>query len=372
MNILTLVVSILVFGIVIFVHELGHFLVAKHNGICVLEFSIGMGPAIWQTEKNGTVYSLRLLPVGGFVSMEGEDEDGTLLQDSVQGSQPEPPQPEEAGAEKSIYPKIEQNIPFPLARPRKRIAVLVAGACMNFVLGFLVLFALLASPDSVIASRQIGEVDETSLSVQSGLQKDDVILKVNGHSCLVANDIFYELSRTQDHKADFVVRRDGKKIELPEVQFGVTTDEQGGEHMQLGFKVYAVHKNFITVTAEAARCTAYYGRIVYTSLLDLVRGRASINDLSGPVGIVSSISEAVGYGWEDVFNLLALLTINLGVVNLLPLPALDGGKTLLVLIEALIRRPVPTKVQIAINAAGMVMLFGIMIFATWQDILRFF
>lgn len=368
MNILTIVVSILVFGIVIFVHEFGHFLVAKHCGIRVLEFSIGMGPALWQTEKNGTAYSLRLLPVGGFVSMEGEDEDGTLLEDREQ-----PPEPkQEAGKAEKAYPRVEQNIPFPLARPRKRIAVLVAGACMNFVLGFLVLFVLLASPDSVIASRQIGEVDETALSIQTGLQQGDVILQVNGHSCLVANDIFYELSRTEDHQADFVVRRDGKKVELPNVQFGTTTDEQGSEHMQLGFKVYAVHKNFVTVTVEAARCTAYYGRIVYTSLLDLVRGRASINDLSGPVGIVSSISEAVGYGWQDVLNLLALLTVNLGVVNLLPLPALDGGKTLLVLIEAIIRRPVPTKIQIAINAAGMAMLFGIMIFATWQDILRFF
>ena len=363
MNILTIVVSILVFGIVIFVHELGHFLVAKHCGIRVLEFSIGMGPAIWQTEKNGTAYSLRLLPVGGFVSMEGEDEDGTLLEDQVQAAQPK---------QEGEYPQVEEDIPFPLARPRKRLAVMVAGACMNFLLGFLVLFVLLASPDSVIASRQIGEVDETSLSAQSGLQVGDTILKVNGHSCLVANDIFYELSRTENHEASFVVRRDGKKVELPSVQFSTTTDDDGSEHMQLGFRVYPVHKNFVTVSVEAVRCTAYYGRIIYTSLLDIFRGRASINDLSGPVGIVNSISEAVSYGWQDVLNLLALLTINLGVVNLLPLPALDGGKAVLVLAEAVIRRPVPTNVQIALNAAGMVMLFGIMIFATWQDILRFF
>ena len=163
MNILTLVVSALVFGIVILVHELGHYLVAKHNGIRVLEFSIGMGPAIWQTEKNGTNYSLRLLPVGGFVSMEGEDEDGELLEDCVR-------QPEKEKASEQSYGSVEQNIPFPLARPKKRIAVLLAGACMNFLLGFLALFVLLSSPDSVIASRQIGEVDETSLSAQSGLQ----------------------------------------------------------------------------------------------------------------------------------------------------------------------------------------------------------
>ena len=138
MNILTLVVSALVFGIVILVHELGHYLVAKHNGIRVLEFSIGMGPAIWQTEKNGTNYSLRLLPVGGFVSMEGEDEDGELLEDCVR-------QPEKEKASEQSYGSVEQNIPFPLARPKKRIAVLLAGACMNFLLGFLALWAVNAA-----------------------------------------------------------------------------------------------------------------------------------------------------------------------------------------------------------------------------------
>lgn len=365
MNILTLVVSALVFGIVILVHELGHYLVAKHNGIRVLEFSIGMGPAIWQTEKNGTNYSLRLLPVGGFVSMEGEDEDGELLEDCVR-------QPEKEKASEQSYGSVEQNIPFPLARPKKRIAVLLAGACMNFLLGFLALFVLLSSPDSVIASRQIGEVDETSLSAQSGLQVGDTIVKVNGHRCIVAGDIFYELSRTENHQASFVVRRNGETVQLPAVQFGTTTDDQGNQHMQLGFRVYSMHKNFITVTVEAARSTVYYGRIIYTGILDIFRGRASINDLSGPVGIVSTIGEAVSYGWQDVINILALITINLGIVNLLPLPALDGGKALLVLAEAILHRPVPTKWQMAINAAGMAMLFALMIFATWQDILRIF
>ena len=346
MNILTLVVSALVFGIVILVHELGHYLVAKHNGIRVLEFSIGMGPAIWQTEKNGTNYSLRLLPVGGFVSMEGEDEDGELLEDCVR-------QPEKEKASEQSYGSVEQNIPFPLARPKKRIAVLLAGACMNFLLGFLALFVLLSSPDSVIASRQIGEVDETSLSAQSGLQVGDTIVKVNGHRCIVAGDIFYELSRTENHQASFVVRRNGETVQLPAVQFGTTTDEQGNQHMQLGFRVYSVHKNFITVTVEAARSTVYYGRIIYTGILDIFRGRVS-------------------YGWQDVINILALITINLGIVNLLPLPALDGGKALLVLAEAILHRPVPTKWQMAINAAGMAMLFALMIFATWQDILRIF
>ena len=242
----------------------------------------------------------------------------------------------------------------------------------NTLLGFLALFVLLSSPDSVIASRQIGEVDETSLSAQSGLQVGDTIVKVNGHRCIVAGDIFYELSRTENHQASFVVRRNGETVQLPAVRFGTTTDDQGNQHMQLGFRVYSVHKNFITVTVEAARSTVYYGRIIYTGILDIFRGRASINDLSGPVGIVSTIGEAVSYGWQDVINILALITINLGIVNLLPLPALDGGKALLVLAEAILHRPVPTKWQMAINAAGMAMLFALMIFATWQDILRIF
>lgn len=368
MTILTLAVSVLVFGIVIFIHELGHYLAAKSCGIRVLEFSIGMGPAVWQKEKDGTRYSLRLLPVGGYVSMEGEDEDGTRQQDGAQA-----PQYRENRKERdNTYPMVEKNIPFPLAAPRKRIAVLVAGAFMNFLLGFMALFILLSASGSAIASRQVGEVTADSATAQSGLQVGDTILKINGRTCLVANDIFYELARTEDHQASFVVRRDGQKIEFPAVQFETYTDDQGREHMDVGFKVYGIQKTFLTVSAEAARSTLYYGRIIYTSLLDIFRGRASVNDLSGPVGIVSAIGEAVSYGWEDVVNLLALLTINLGIVNLLPLPALDGGKTLLVLIEAVIRRPVPTNIQLAVNAAGMAMLFAIMLLATWQDILRLF
>ena len=114
-----------------------------------------------------------------------------------------------------------------------------------------------------------------------------------------------------------MVRRNGETVQLPAVQFGTTTDDQGNQHMQLGFRVYSVHKNFITVTVEAARSTVYYGRIIYTGILDLFRGRASINDLSGPVGIVSTIGEAVSYGWQDVINILAFITINLGILNLL-------------------------------------------------------
>lgn len=355
---LTVLVSLVVFSVVILIHELGHYLAARHCGIRVLEFSVGMGPALWSTVRSGIRYSLRALPVGGYVSMESEDEDGA---EEKTGETPETP--------RDLPSPEGEGIPFDQARPRKRLAVLVAGAAMNFLLGFFLLLVLV-SRNEYIVSRTVSVIGEDALCGQTGLQAGDTILAVNGRYCFVANDILYELSRTEDHQARLTVRREGRRLELPAVQFDTYQDENGKTYMNLGFSVLPVEKNALTVPAEAARFTLYFGRLIYSGLLDMLRGRASINDLSGPVGIVSAIGQAVSYGWEDVLNLLALITVNLGVVNLLPLPALDGGKSLLVLVEMIFRRPVPTRVQMAINALGMAMLFTLMIFSTMQDILR--
>lgn len=355
---LTALVSVLVFGAVIFIHELGHYLVARRCGISVLEFSVGIGPAIWKTRRNGTLYCVRLLPLGGYVSMDDlEEEDDE-----------QPEAPPELPAEEPFVAAAE-GTPFLEAKPHKRLAVVLAGACMNFLLGF-ALLVVLVNQNEYIVSRTVSVIGEDALCGQTGLQVGDTILAVNGRPCFVAGDIVYELTRTENHQADFTVRRGGQRVLLPAVCFDTVEAEDGSTHMQLGFAVKPVEKNPLTVTAEAARFTAYFGRLIYSGLADMIRGRTSINDLSGPVGIVSAIGEAVRYGWEDVVNMMALLTINLGIMNLLPIPALDGGKALLILVEMGIRRPVPEKIQIAINATGLVLLFGLMIFATMQDILR--
>ena len=168
---------------------------------------------------------------------------------------------------------------------------------------------------------------------------------MNGRRCFVANDILYELVRTESNQADFTVRRDGELVELPGVQFDTWQDEQGQTHMDIGFTVYGIERTPLNVLKEAGRSVLYYGRVIFTSLTDLLRGRESINDLSGPVGIVSAFGQAVRYGWRDLLELVALIKINLGIFNLLPFPALDGGKVVFLLIEAVIGRPVPEKIR---------------------------
>jgi len=235
---------------------------------------------------------------------------------------------------------------------------------------FVVLLLLISLRSEPITSKVIYAVEDNALCGQTGLQAGDEIVAVNGRHCFVANDMLYELMRTESYRADFTVRRDGKLVELPDVQFDTWQDEQGQTHMTLGFTVYGLKKTPQNVLKESANSVIYYGRIIYTSLADLLRGRESINDLSGPVGIVTAIGQAASYGWEDVAELLALITINLGVLNLLPFPALDGGKIVFLLIEAVTGHAVPEKIQSSLTVAAFALLFGLMLFATYNDIVR--
>lgn len=402
---LTIIAAILVFGVVIFIHELGHFVVAKQCNIKVNEFAIGMGPQIFKFVRGETTYAIRLLPIGGFVSMEGEDEES----DDSRG--------------------------FQKAKLWKRVLVIIAGAFMNIILGFficlclvafgsgisfsqapiwvLVLFGLLAVALVVVIvlaaikkmrgkaaglsiagilvitfvlmisfcgkgkmlSRQVDSFVEGATTQQTGLQEGDEIIKVNGRSCFILNDISYEFSRTQSPKFDLTVKRDGKKVELKDVTF--QTAEQGdGDSSYVvpifDFYIKGIDKNFFTVNQEAFNTTIYYARTVYTGLLDLITGNVAINQMSGPVGIVNEVSKAVQRSWYEVFSFMALISINLGIINMLPLPALDGGKALLLIIEAIRRKPIKQKYEIIINLVGLGLLLLLMIFITFNDVVRIF
>ena len=362
--IITILASLLVFGAVIAIHEFGHFAAAKLSGIQVNEFSIGMGPALWKKIAGGTQYTLRLLPVGGYVAMEGE---GSPESNQAGRDRDEPP-----AGENPIPPEQRTGIPFPEAAVWKRAIVMAAGPLMNFVLGFVVLLGLTAFRAEPIASRIIYEVEEGSLAAQTGLEAGDEIVAVNGRRCFVTNDILYELARTRDTQADFTVRRDGRLLELPGVRFDTYTGEDGGTRMNIGFTVYALARTPLNVLKESVNSELYYSRIIFTSLIDLLQGRESINNLSGPVGIVSAISQAASYGLTDVVEMLVLITVNLGVFNLLPIPALDGGRLVFLGVEAVIRRPVSERLQENLTLATFILLFGLMIFATYNDVIRLF
>lgn len=345
---LVAVVAIFIFGIVVFLHELGHFATAKHCGIKVNEFAIGMGPTIFKLVKGETTYAIRLLPIGGFVSMEGEDADS----------------PDERS--------------FQRAPVYKRLIVILAGVFMNFVLGFTVLAILTATGDAM-ASRTVALVTDTSTGIEVG----DTIIKVNGRHCFIVSDLFYEFARTQNGTFDLTVKRNGETVQLHNINFGtvIATDENGEviyengepyEYLDIGFKVLPIEKNIFTVMQQAFYTTISYARLIALSFADLLMGRVAINQLSGPVGIVSEIGKAVSVGWSSVFSMLALISINLGVLNLLPFPALDGGRAVLLLIEAVRRKPLPRKYEAAINLAGLALLMCLMLVVSFNDIFKLF
>ena len=360
---ITFAAALLIFGAVIAIHEFGHFAVAKLCGVQVNEFSIGMGPTLIKTYRKGTQYTLRLLPVGGFVALEGEESPESEQAEGGSGVDDGPDIPPEVLAQRTGKPLNEAAV-------WQRMLVMAAGAVMNFVLGFVVLLLLISLRSEPITSKVIYAVEDNALCGQIGLQAGDEIVAVNGRHCFVANDIIYELVRTEQYRADFTVLRDGQTVELPDVQFDTWTDEAGQVHMSLGFTVYGLAKTPRNVLREAGNSMLYYGRIIFTSLADLLRGRESINNLSGPVGIVTAIGQAASYGWQDLLQLLALITINLGILNLLPFPALDGGKVVFLAIEGITGHAVPEKLQGSLTVAAFALLFGLMIFATYNDIIR--
>ena len=373
--IVTFIAAVFVFSAVIAIHEFGHFMVAKLCGVQVNEFSIGMGPVLCKRVRKGTQYSIRALPVGGFVALEGEESP-----ESKQAEERSTPSAADGGsspdrgalgiAETSPEEEKPAGIPLNEAPVWQRALIMLAGAGMNFVLGFVVMAILITAQNEPITSKVIYAVEDNALCGQTGLQAGDEIVAVNGRHCFVANDMLYELMRTESYRAHFTVRREGRLVELPDVRFDTWQDEQGQTHMTLGFTVYGLKKTPLNVLKESANSVIYYGRIIYTSLADLLRGRESINDLSGPVGIVTAIGQAASYGWEDVAELLVLITINLGVFNLLPFPALDGGKIVFLLIEAVTGHAVPEKIQSSLTVAAFALLFGLMLFATYNDIVR--
>ena len=232
---ITFAAALLIFGAVIAIHEFGHFAMAKLCGVQVNEFSIGMGPALIKTYRKGTQYTLRLLPVGGFVALEGEESPESTQAEGGNEEDAAPAIPPEVLAQRTGKPLNEAAV-------WQRMLVMAAGAVMNFVLGFVVLLLLISLRSEPITSKVIYAVEDNALCGQTGLQAGDEIVAVNGRHCFVANDMLYELMRTESYRAAFTVRRDGKLVELPDVQFDTWQDAQGQTHMTLGFTVYGLKK----------------------------------------------------------------------------------------------------------------------------------
>ena len=316
---------------------------AKLFKVKVNEFSLGMGPAFFKKKKGDTLYALRLFPIGGYVSMEGEDEESP---------------DENAFNRKKVWQKI---------------LVVVAGAFMNLVLGVMIV-AVLLSMENLIGTNKILKFYDNAKSQQTGLAPNDEILKIDGHRVLSDMDISFLMGRSDDGVFDMTVRRNGEKVDLKNVTFE-TKKEDKYTLITYDFIIAGEKPNFINVFTNSFKRSASIGRLVWLSLFDLVTGQYSVTDLSGPVGTVNVIAEATASatksreGLITALTLMAFISINIGIFNLLPLPALDGGRLFFLIIEGIRRKPINPKYEGYIHAAGLALLMALMVFVTFNDIM---
>ena len=353
-TIVYILVAILIFGILIAVHELGHFLAAKACGVTVNEFSIGMGPALWKKQKGDTLYALRAIPCGGFCAMEGEDEDSD-----------DP----HALNHQGFWP---------------RLLIFAAGAFMNFVAGFVILLVLYSNAQAFYDPTITAFADGCPLQSESGLQVGDTLLSIDGERVYMYSDVGLLLGLNHDGTFDPVVRRNGEKVTLRDFPMEKASyiDQNGSAYTGYGLLFGVKEATVGDRIANSWNNTLDFVRLVRLSLKMLVTGEAGLRDLSGPVGIVSTMtevgeaSESFGAAVENIAYLAALITVNLAVMNLLPLPALDGGKILFLVVNAismaLIKKQIPAKYENYIHFAGLVLLLALIALVTFSDVRKLF
>ena len=409
-----IIIAILFFGVIIFIHEFGHFITAKLFGVKVNEFAIGMGPTLLKKQGKETKYALRLFPIGGFCAMEGESE--------------------ESGDERAYCNK----------KLWQRMIIILAGAFMNILLGLILCFVLSATTDLVGTNTIAGFYENATSNVNGGLEEGDRIVKIDGKRVFSDYDISFLMQRNESGKYNFEVKRDGKNIDLEGVEFQRRTSgnftysndleisslsskmkKQGledgdiilavnGKEVKdgselgeaigadddyvidftvernrgevrvdgvkmnvatvLDFSILGEEPNFVNVITSGFGSAVSMSRIVYISLFDLLRGHYGFSEMAGPIGTISVISEIATteteetINWSGMLMMMALVTINIGLFNLLPIPALDGGHFFFMLVELIFRKPIPAKYENWIHAAGMVLLLLFMVIISASDI----
>lgn len=438
-----ILIGVLLFELIIFIHEFGHFITAKKSGIKVNEFSLGMGPKIFSFGKGETKYSLRIFPIGGFCAMEGEDEE-------------------------SPEPRAFNN-----AKVWKRMIVVIAGAVMNIILGFVLMFVVVVQQDAY-SSTEVQSFPATSFSSCTGLQSGDVIKEINGYGISTSMDFNYPISTAElktvdgstleiykedcgnnlynmavslvqdknnklsdeqvskvnellskstneivkakskedafsvyenyykkindacgikDYKvekiveketrkrytADILVERNGEEKLLKNVQFFTyTTKDNSDPQVSIDFYVKPIEKTFGSVISQTFKQTISTCKMIYASLVGLLTGKFGLKDMSGPIGIASAVttvaSESLSTGFMSAVNsiiyVMMIITVNLGLFNMLPFPALDGGRFVFLIIEAIRGKSVPRKVEAIVNGIGMGLLILLMILITANDIFK--
>ena len=410
---LTIIASILVFSVIVLVHEFGHYKAAKSVGIKVYEFAIGMGPTIFKKEKKGTIYSIRAIPIGGFVQMEGEEEDSKTST---------------SFGTKSIW---------------QRAKVIAAGPVMNFVLA-LIIFIIIAFSFGVYGNR-VDYIDENSNEYKAGLRTGDEIISINGDKAYIWEDIFYEIISPKNRSYTIEYVRNGqiketeinknyrkvigvtstiingetttvvspsdmtspaykagildgdkvvkindvlvntwdeltKQVENSKDTVKVTIDRNGeilDYNIDLEEQIFVrfntqLEKSFMTAISSSMYKTVYYIELMFITISQLITGQIGSDALGGPVMVISMVGEAAQSGILSLLSFIAFISINLGFVNLLPIPALDGSKLIFLAIEGIRGKALPIEKEGYIHFIGFVFLIGFMLFITYKDILRVF
>ena len=352
MTIVYILAAVLIFGFLIFIHELGHFMTAKLCGVRVNEFAMGMGPALWQKQKGETTYSLRAFPVGGYCAMEGEEED-------------------------SEDPRALNRQGF-----WAKLLIFAAGAAMNFLAGLLIVLVLYSGAKAFYMPTITDFAEGCPL--QGDLQVGDTLYAIDGERVYVYSDVSLLFGLNQTGVFDLTLVRDGEKVTLRDfpMEQGTYIDQAGNQYSGYGLYFGAEEATLGSKLSYTWRNTMDFVRMVRLSLKMLLTGEAGVKDLSGPVGIVSTITE-VGQqsgsfraALENIAYFGALIAVNIAVMNLLPLPALDGGKIFFLVVGAismaLFGKQIPAKYENAIHFAGLVLLLGLMAVITFSDIFKLF
>lgn len=348
---LYIILAILMFGLLIAVHELGHFVAAKSLGVKVNEFSVGMGPAIFKRQKGETLYALRILPIGGYCAMEGEDEE------------------------------TDDPRSFTRQAAWKRLIILAAGSAVNFLTGFLIVLIIYAGADGFSTPVVTSFMEGCPYEGTGALMVGDEFHSIDGNRIYFTSNVSTYLTRG-DGTHDIVVLRDGEKVKLEKMTL-TTRDYEGQDSPMYGFHFGAAETGSLAFVKYSWYQTLDFVRQVWMALSDLIAGAVGIKQLSGPVGIVDMINQVgqetaatagVAAALENVAYFMAFIAVNLAVMNMLPIPAVDGGRIFFILINFIIhtvsKRRIPSKFEGYVHATGMILLLALMAYVMFNDIVR--
>lgn len=346
---MTLIWFILILSIIIVVHEFGHFLFARISGTHVYEFSLGMGKKIWskKSKKYDTEFCLRLIPLGGFVQLAGEDE------------------------EFDKENKIDKNKSMNSKTGLQRFLILFAGAGFNFILALVVLFISALIYGSVSTKPVVGSIMNDYPAAEAGLKVGDKILKIDGKTVKTWDDVLWEVQFSDGTPMKFLIEREGetkKQIKITPIEI---EDEQGNKVYKFGIGSSAIReRGLVPALKYGVNKFASIFKIMLNTVKSLFVGDVGVNDFSGPVGIYTVVDAQREAGFESILYLIAFLSVNVGVINLIPFPAFDGGRILFLLIEKITKKPVPARVENMIHSIGFFILIALMIYVTFNDVIK--